>query len=100
MILKSGLMNENVRIQLYSATWCPDCTVARRFLDNHDIQYEVIDIDKTEGAAERLEQETGKKGIPFLLVGDQWIRAYTPGGGEFPDKEVLKAISGPPESNR
>lgn len=93
-------MNENVRIQLYSATWCPDCTVAKRFLDGHQVDYEVVNIDEVEGAAELLEQETGKKGIPFLVVGDQWVRAYTPGGGRFPEEEILKALEGPRESSR
>ena len=93
-------MTEKLRIQLYSAPWCPDCTVATRFLDGRGIEYEVVNIDEVEGAAERLEQETGKKGIPFLVVGDQWVRAYTPGGGAFPEEEILRAIEGPRESSR
>lgn len=93
-------MSDHVKIQLYSAPWCPDCTVAVRFLDGLGVDYEVVNIDEVEGAAERLEQETGKKGIPFLVVGDQWVRAYTPGGGAFPEEDIVRAIDGPRESSR
>lgn len=93
-------MSDQAKIQLYSAPWCPDCTVAVRFLDGLGVEYDVVNIDEVEGAAERLEQETGKKGIPFLVVGDQWVRAYTPGGGAFPEEDIIRAIEGPRESSR
>ncbi len=69
-------------LTVYSATWCPDCRVAKRFLDEHGIDYELIEIDKVEGAAELLEQKTGKRGIPyFVLDGERWERAYVPKKG-------------------
>ena len=47
-------MSEHAKIQLYSAPWCPDCTVAVRFLDGLGVEYDVVNIDEVEGAAERL----------------------------------------------
>ncbi|MEE2888983.1 MAG: glutaredoxin family protein [Planctomycetota bacterium] len=85
-------MAENAQIQLYSASWCPDCTRAIRFLDQHEVAYEKIDISEDPDAAELLEAKTGKKGIPFLVVGNQWVRAYTPGGGPFPADEICAAL--------
>jgi len=36
-----------------------------------------VDIESVSGAAERLEQETGKRAIPFILVnGKTWVRGY------------------------
>jgi len=70
------------QLTVYSSTWCPDCTQAKRFLDEHDLDYEIIEIDKVEGAAELLEKTTGKRGIPyFVLDGERWERAYIPGKG-------------------
>ena len=85
-------MSDNAHIQLYGASWCPDCTRAIRFLDDLDVAYEKIDISQDPAAAELLEATTGKKGIPFLVIDDQWIRAYTPGGGSFPAEEILSAL--------
>ena len=93
-------MKDQRPIQMYSAPWCPDCTVAKRFLDDSGVDYEIVNIDEVEGAAERLEKETGKKGIRFLVVGGQWVRAYTPGGGAFPEEDILRAIQDLRESSR
>jgi glutaredoxin len=39
--------------------------------------YTKVDLEATAGAAERLERETGKRAIPFILVnGQRWVRGY------------------------
>ena len=39
--------------------------------------YETVNISNVDGAAERLERDTGKRGIPFVLVNDKtWVRGY------------------------
>jgi glutaredoxin len=70
------------KLTVYSATWCPDCRQAKAFLDEHGLDYELIEIDKVEGAAALLEAKTGKKGIPcFVLDDERWVRAYVPRQG-------------------
>ncbi|MFQ5655612.1 MAG: glutaredoxin family protein [Planctomycetota bacterium] len=81
-------------ILLYSAPWCPDCRRAKQFLEELGVEYEVVDIDQEPQAAKELEERTGKRGIPYLKVGEEWIRAYEPGGGPFPRERILQAVSG------
>ncbi len=70
------------KLKLYSAEWCADCRNAKRFLDEQGVDYELVEIDKDEQAARLLEERTGKRGIPCLLIdGDRWLRAYEPGRG-------------------
>jgi glutaredoxin len=70
------------KLTVYSATWCADCRQAKAFLDEHGLDYELIEIDKVEGAAELLEAKTGKKGIPYFVLDDtEWVRAYIPRQG-------------------
>jgi mycoredoxin len=70
------------KLTVYSSTWCPDCTQAKRFLEEHGLDFELIEIDKVDGAAELLEEKTGKKGIPYFVLDDErWVRAYVPGQG-------------------
>jgi hypothetical protein len=36
-----------------------------------------VDIETVPGAADKLEAETGKRAIPFVLVGGKrWVRGY------------------------
>jgi mycoredoxin len=70
-----------MQITLYSAFWCPDCRVARRFLAKHNLPYIEIDIETTPGAADEVIRRTGKRAIPQLVVDGEWIQAYRPGEG-------------------
>jgi glutaredoxin len=64
-------------LQVFSAEWCPDCRRLERWLTDHGVAFTKVDIETVAGAAERLEAETGKKAIPFILVnGKTWVRGY------------------------
>jgi thioredoxin reductase (NADPH) len=68
---------KHLKLQVYSADWCPDCRRLEQWLNSQGVTYEKIDIEQVEGAAQKLEAETGKRAIPFLLVnGHTWIRGY------------------------
>ena len=65
------------RLEVYSTTWCPDCTRLKRFLDESDIDHGEVDIEQDARAASKLEGETGKRAVPFILVnGVTWVRGY------------------------
>lgn len=80
------------QILFYTATWCPDCHRARRFLDENAIEYTTVDIDEDPQAAILLEEKTGKRGIPFLVIDGEWVRAYEPGGAPFPRQRLSEAL--------
>jgi len=64
-------------LAVYSSDWCADCRRLKRLLDASGIVYREVDIEADPGAAEKLEAETGKRAIPFLLVdGYTWVRGY------------------------
>ncbi|HEU4952900.1 MAG TPA: glutaredoxin family protein [Holophagaceae bacterium] len=64
-------------ITIYSAGWCPDCRRLEGWLEREGLHFPIVDIEAVDGAAERLERETGKRAIPFLLVnGRTWVRGY------------------------
>ena len=71
---------------LYSAFWCPDCRVARRFLRENNIPYKEIDIEITPGAAEEVIRHTGKRSIPQFVIDGEWIQPYSPGEGFLYEK--------------
>jgi glutaredoxin len=70
----------------YSAFWCPDCRLARRFLRQNNIPYKEIDIEITPGAAEEVIRRTGKRSIPQFVIDGEWIQPYSPGEGFLYEK--------------
>jgi len=68
---------EGLELAVYSATWCPDCRRLEAWLAEHRVVHTKVDIETVPGAAEKLEAETGKRAIPFVLVnGGRWVRGY------------------------
>jgi glutaredoxin len=68
---------EALDLQVFSATWCPDCRRLEAWLEANGVAHAKVDIETVPGAAERLEAETGKRAIPFILVnGKTWVRGY------------------------
>ena len=73
---ETGSLNK-LDLKVYTATWCPDCRRLERWLAENAVPHQAVDIETVPGAAERLERETGKRAIPFLLVNDRaWVRGY------------------------
>ncbi len=64
-------------LKVYSAAWCPDCTRLDRWLAQEAVPHTKVDIEADPAAADKLETETGKRAIPFILVnGARWVRGY------------------------
>jgi mycoredoxin len=68
-------------IQVYTATWCPDCRAAKRFLDAHSLPYTEINIDAEPAAAAEVLRHVGKRAIPQLVIDGEWFQPYRPGRG-------------------
>lgn len=78
-------------ITVYSAFWCPDCRVAKRFLQRHNISFTEVDIESTPGAADEVIRRTGKRAIPQFVIDGEWVQPYRPGQGFLYD-EMAKRL--------
>lgn len=64
-------------LAVYSTDWCPDCRRLERYFDASGVRYRKVSIEDDDAAAEKLESETGKRGVPYILVdGLAWVRGY------------------------
>jgi len=70
-----------MELTVYTAFWCPDCRIAKRFLKDHGIPFKEIDIETTPGAAEEVVKQTGKRAIPQFVIDGEWVQPYRPGEG-------------------
>jgi len=56
-------------IRMYTTMWCSDCYRAKRFLQSRGVQFEEINIEEVEGAAEFvLAANHGKRKVPTFEV--------------------------------
>lgn len=91
---------EGVSLEVYSTPTCPDCTRLKRWLDEAGVEHGEVDIARDPSAAARLEGETGKRAVPFILVnGVTWVRGYhREEPGRFSARvlleELTEAVSG------
>jgi glutaredoxin-like protein len=59
------------KIIMYGAEWCWDCRRARRYLDQHQIAYQWINIDKDAQAEQTvIEINRGNRSVPTILFPD------------------------------
>jgi len=70
-----------MELTVYSASWCRDCREAKRFLAQHNIPFQEIDIENTPGAVEQLMANVGKRAIPQFVIDGKWVQPYRPGRG-------------------
>ena len=70
-----------MELVLYSAFWCPDCRIAKRFLAEHQVPFKEIDIETTPGAADEVVKQTGKRAIPQFVIDGEWVQPYRLGEG-------------------
>ena len=64
-------------LAVYSSHGCPDCTRLDHWMRTHGVAHEKVWIDDDPASAEKLENETGKQAVPFILVdGKRWVRGY------------------------
>ena len=66
---------------VYTSSWCPDCRVAKQWLNQNKIPYQEINIEEAPGAAEEVVRQTGKKAIPQFVINGEWVQPYVPGEG-------------------
>jgi glutaredoxin len=70
-----------MHVIVYSAVWCRDCREAKRFLEEHQIAYTEIDIERVPGAADEVLRNVGKRAIPQFVIDGRWVQPYRPGRG-------------------
>ena len=75
------MCSQNMKLTVYSAPWCGDCRVAKRWLAQHNIPYHEINIEEAPEAAEEIIRRTGKRAIPQFVLNGEWIQPYVPGRG-------------------
>src|SRR5215813_11869190 len=77
-------------ITVYGAPWCPDCRRSKKFLDEHRITYDYVNIDENPDGLAYVEQaQNGGRTIPMIVFPDG-SRLLEPGDHELATKLGLR----------
>jgi len=63
------------KVIMFSATYCPNCLNAKKFLSAQGIPFMEFDIEKS-AAARSYFDKLGGRGTPFLLVNNHPIQGF------------------------
>jgi len=55
-------------LKMYTTTWRSDCRHAKRFLNEHGIAYEEINIEAQDGAEYVMKLNDGKRKVPTFEI--------------------------------
>ena len=67
-----------MKARLFIKPYCGWCDKATRWLDDHDIQYETIDVIADEAAFEEMFRLSGQELAPVLEVGGKILADFGP----------------------
>jgi len=65
-----------MEVKIYSTNWCPYCANAKRFLNEKNIEFEEINIEKEGMNREDLEKLTGGRTVPQIVIDGNPIGNY------------------------
>ena len=60
-------------VKIYTTQTCPFCVRAKRLLDRKSVPYQEIDVSWDDDARAKLIQQTGRRTVPQIFIGDQHV---------------------------
>lgn len=66
------------KVVIYRTVYCPYCDMAKRLLDDMDVEYEQIDVtEDPETRAELIKRTGGKRTVPQIFIDEVPVGGYT-----------------------
>lgn len=68
-------------IHLYALSTCPYCRMTKRYLDDHGITYELVEVDRLEGdekqqTIDRVKELSGGTSFPVLVADGEVVVGF------------------------
>jgi glutaredoxin 3 len=73
--------NQTKNVKVYSTPSCPWCDVAKKFLLDHKVEFEVVDVSRSPEIAMDLMNKTGSTGVPVIEIDGEYVLGF--------DKEAI-----------
>jgi len=68
-------------VKVYSLSTCPWCKKVKKFLDEKNVQFDVVEVDLAQGEEQKqalaeVEKLTGHRAFPVTVIGEKVIRGF------------------------
>jgi glutaredoxin 3 len=61
-------------ITIYTKSWCPYCSAAKKLLTEKGVEFTEIDIEKKpEARAEMIQKAKGRSTVPQIFIGEKHV---------------------------
>ncbi len=64
------------KVKVYTTPVCPYCELLKKYLKEHNIEFEAIDASQDQSAAEKIVQKTGQMGVPVIEINGEFIVGF------------------------
>lgn len=63
-------------VRLFSTPTCPYCKTLKRFLEEKDIPFDVVDISEDLGAQNEVIEKTQQSTVPVIRIDEEYIVGF------------------------
>ena len=71
-------------VKVYSTPMCPYCVVLKKFLEEHNIEFEDVDVSQNEEAAKEIIEKSGQMRVPVIEINGEIVVGF--------DKEKISTL--------
>jgi len=75
-----------MKVKVYSTPSCPYCLTLKKFLEEHDIEFEDIDVSQDQQAAKEMVEKSGQMGVPVADINGDIVVGF--------NREKIKELLG------
>lgn len=65
-----------MKVKVFSTKICPYCVSLKQYLEEHNIEFEEIDVSENREMAQYIIDKTGQMGVPVTEIDDQVILGF------------------------
>ncbi|WP_144463499.1 glutaredoxin family protein [Siminovitchia fortis] len=65
-------------VTVYTTTRCPYCVMLKNFLEEKEIVFNEVNVERDPEKMKKLIQTTGQMGVPQTEINGQWIIGFDP----------------------
>lgn len=63
-------------VKIYTTTHCPYCVMAKDFFKKNSVEYEEVNVESDQKAAEEMIEKSGQMGVPVIDINGQIIVGF------------------------
>lgn len=67
---------EKLNVIIYTSSFCPYCSWAKKIFNGKEVGYDEIRIDEDPVDAEKMIQKSGRVSVPQIFIGDHHVGGY------------------------